>query len=78
MIITLPPGGVSEDVIIGEGEKGGLVLEGRVRLVVGPEVSDLGEGDSFQFASSLPHALSNPHAEPARVVWIMSVLDSHI
>ena len=28
MLITLPPGGVSEDVIIGQGEKGGLVLEG--------------------------------------------------
>lgn len=78
MIITLPAGGVSEDVIIGEGEKGGLVTEGRVRLTVGQDVSDLDEGDSFQFPSSLPHALSNPHAEPAKVVWIMSVLDSHI
>ena len=78
MLITLPAGGVSEDVIIGEGEKGGLVMEGRVRLAVGHEVSDLDEGDSFQFPSSLPHAVSNPHAEPARVVWIMSVLDSHI
>ncbi|WP_165359606.1 helix-turn-helix domain-containing protein [Lichenibacterium minor] len=78
MIITLPAGGVSEDVIVGEGEKGGLVTDGRVRLTVGQEVSDLDEGDSFQFPSSLPHALSNPHAEPAKVVWIMSVLDSHI
>ncbi len=78
MIITLPPGGVSEDVIIGDGDKGGLVMEGRVRLTVGPDRSDLAEGDSFQFPSSLPHALSNPHAEPARVVWIMSVVDSHI
>ena len=78
MIITLPAGGISEDVIIGEGEKGGFVMEGRVRLAVGHEVSDLELGDSFQFPSSLPHTLSNPHAEPARVVWIMSVLDSHI
>jgi transcriptional regulator with XRE-family HTH domain len=78
MVITLPPGGISEDVIIGEGEKGGLVTEGRVRLTVGSEVSDLDEGDSFQFPSSLPHSLSNPHADLARVVWIMSVLDSHI
>ncbi len=78
MIITLPPGGISEDVIIGEGEKGGFVVEGRVRLTIGAEESDLAEGDSFQFPSSLPHALSNPHAGAARVVWIMSVLDSHI
>ena len=46
--------------------------------VAGASGSDLDEGDSFQFPSSLPHALSNPHAEPAKVVWIMSVLDSHI
>jgi transcriptional regulator with XRE-family HTH domain len=78
MIIVLPPAGISEDVIIGEGEKGGLVLEGRVRLTVGEHASDLDEGDSFQFPSSVPHSLSNPHEEPARVVWIMSVLDSHI
>ena len=78
MLITLPPGGISEDVIIGQGEKGGLVLEGRVRLAVGSDVSDLDEGDSFQFPSSLPHALSNPHVDSAKVIWIMSVLDSHI
>ena len=78
MVITMPAGGVSEDVIIGEGEKGGLVTEGRVRLAVGHDVSDLAVGDSFQFPSSLPHVLSNPHAESAKVLWIMSVLDSHI
>ena len=75
---TLPPGGVSEDVIVGEGEKGGLVLDGSVQLKIGSELFDLDEGDSFQFPSSGPHALSNIKAEPAQVVWIMSVLDSHI
>lgn len=78
MIISLPPGGESEDVIIGQGEKGGLVTQGQVRLTVGAENSDLGEGDSFQFPSSIPHKLSNPHDQPAQVIWIMSVIDSHI
>ncbi|HLI13881.1 MAG TPA: helix-turn-helix domain-containing protein [Alphaproteobacteria bacterium] len=78
MIISLPAGGESEDVIIGEGEKGGLVTKGRVRLTVGSEVFDLDEGDSFQFPSSIAHKLSNPHRHPAEVIWIMSVLDSHI
>ncbi len=78
MIISLPPGGESEDVIIGQGEKGGLVTQGRVRLTIGAEAADLAEGDSFQFPSSIPHKLSNPHAQPAQVIWIMSVLDSHI
>jgi transcriptional regulator with XRE-family HTH domain len=78
MIISLPPGSESEDVIMGQGEKGGLVLQGQVRLTVGAEDSDLGEGDSFQFPSSILHKLSNPHEEPAEVIWIMSVVDSHI
>jgi transcriptional regulator with XRE-family HTH domain len=78
MIISLPPGGESEDVIVGQGEKGGLVTQGQVRLTVGTEDSDLGEGDSFQFPSSIPHKLSNPYEHPAQVIWIMSVVDSHI
>jgi transcriptional regulator with XRE-family HTH domain len=78
MIISLPPGGESEDVIIGQGEKGGLVTQGRVRLTVGAEDSDLMEGDSFQFPSSITHKLSNPFEHPAEVIWIMSVVESHI
>ena len=78
MIISLPPGGESEDVIIGQGEKGGLVTQGRVRLTVGSEDSDLMEGDSFQFPSSITHKLSNPYEHPAQVIWIMSVVESHI
>ena len=78
MIVTLPPGGESEDVIMGEGEKGGLVTEGRIELIVGSEVTELLEGDSFQFPSSLPHKICNLTEETAKVIWIMSVLDSHI
>jgi transcriptional regulator with XRE-family HTH domain len=78
MIISLPPGGESEDVIIGQGEKGGLVTQGRVRLTVGSEDSELMEGDSFQFPSSIAHKLSNPYKHPAQVIWIMSVMESHI
>jgi transcriptional regulator with XRE-family HTH domain len=78
MFISLPPGGESEDVIIGQGEKGGLVTQGQVRLTVGSEDSDLVEGDSFQFPSSIAHKLSNPYEHPAQVIWIMSVVDSHI
>lgn len=78
MLITLPPGGKSEDVIIGPGEKGGLVTEGRVRLTVDGAETDLLAGDSFQFPSSVPHTIANPFPAPAKVVWIMSVVESHI
>ncbi|MBB5694728.1 helix-turn-helix domain-containing protein [Muricoccus pecuniae] len=77
MLITLPPGGVSEDVLVGRGEKGGYVLSGRVELTVDGRRSELSEGDSFQFESHLPHQLANPTGEEAVVFWIMSVLEGH-
>lgn len=78
MMITLPPGGESEDVIIGDGEKGGLVMSGQVQLTVAGETHDLFKGDSCQFPSSLPHRICNPSDQPASLIWIMSMLDSHI
>ncbi|MBL6457158.1 cupin domain-containing protein [Belnapia sp. T6] len=78
MLITLPPGGVSEDVLVGRGEKGGYVLSGRVELTVNGRRSQLAEGDSFQFESHQPHQLANPFEEEAVVFWIMTVPDSHL
>ncbi|HEY8613987.1 MAG TPA: cupin domain-containing protein [Roseomonas sp.] len=77
MLITLPPGGVSEDVLLGRGEKGGYVMSGRVELTVDGRRAELIEGDSFQFESHLPHQLANPFAEEATVFWIMSVPNTH-
>jgi transcriptional regulator with XRE-family HTH domain len=78
MLITLPPGGVSEDVLVGRGEKGGYVMSGRVELTVDGRRAELAEGDSFQFESHLPHQLANPSAEEEAVVfWIMSLPSSH-
>jgi len=73
MIIHVPPGSASEDVIVGGGEKGGLVLSGKIDLIVGDERVSLGEGDSFQFDSDTAHQIANPHDEVAAVLWIMTV-----
>jgi transcriptional regulator with XRE-family HTH domain len=78
MSITLPPGGASEDVLIGRGEKGGYVVSGRVELTVDERRAELAEGDSFQFESHLPHQLVNCSDDEAVVFWIMSVTDSHL
>ncbi|HEY0212969.1 MAG TPA: cupin domain-containing protein [Paenirhodobacter sp.] len=78
MIVTLPPGGESEDVLMSQGEKGGYVLEGRLRVTVGTETGDLGPGDSFQFRADIGHRIFNPYTQPARVIWIMSIVDAHL
>lgn len=78
MFVNLPPGGVSEDVLIGTGQKGGYVVHGRIELKVGERRTELSEGDSFQFRSDTPHLIANTSSEDAKVLWIMSVLDTHL
>lgn len=78
MVIALPPGGQSEDVVIGKGEKGGMVIEGKLLLTVGDASFELEEGDSFQFPSSLMHSIRNPSNETTKLLWIMSAIESRI
>ncbi|CAH1658885.1 helix-turn-helix domain-containing protein [Chelatococcus asaccharovorans] len=78
MFVTLPPGGISEDVLIGTGQKGGYVMSGRVELTVGERTALLEEGDSFQFRSNTPHHIANRSDQEAKLLWIMSVLDTHL
>jgi transcriptional regulator with XRE-family HTH domain len=72
MLITIPPGGRSAEVLLGDGEKAGLVMQGKVALRVGDQEQLLSEGDSFQFSSRLPHQVENPADTPAQVLWIMN------
>lgn len=72
MIILLPAGAGSDEVLVGVGEKAGLVLEGTVILNVGDRRAELREGDSFQFESTVPHSVSNESGKMARLLWVMN------
>lgn len=78
MILTLPKGARSSNVLNGPGDKGGYVLEGQVRLTIEGDVSVLDPGDSFQFPSSVSHFVENVAEETARVLWIISIRDAHL
>lgn len=78
MILALPPGARSEDVLSGPGNKGGYVLEGSALLTVGGEAAELTAGDSFQFSSSLDHHIENLGTETTRILWIISIHESHL
>jgi transcriptional regulator with XRE-family HTH domain len=71
MVITVPPGAQSEDVLTGPGQKAGLVLKGQISLMVRDEQVQIAEGDSFQFPSDVKHAFVNNTEQPAEVLWIM-------
>ncbi|KVC96312.1 hypothetical protein WL28_17095 [Burkholderia ubonensis] len=72
MIILLPAGVGSDEVLVGVGEKAGLVLEGTVVLNVGDRRAELRAGDSFQFNSTVPHSVRNESGKPARLLWVMN------
>lgn len=73
MIIGLPGGARSVDVLLGEGEKAGWILEGSIQLTVNGHNSLLNAGDSFQFPSTIPHSIYNPKEAEARILWVMRV-----
>jgi transcriptional regulator with XRE-family HTH domain len=77
MVITMPPGAQSEDVLTGPGQKAGLVLKGQISLTVRDEQVQIAEGDSFQFPSDVEHGFVNNTDQPAEVLWIM-VGPSHV
>lgn len=72
MIILLPPGAGSDEVLIGVGEKAGVVLEGSVVLNLGGNRVELKSGDSFQFSSTIPHSVHNESGKSARLLWVMN------
>jgi transcriptional regulator with XRE-family HTH domain len=55
----------------GPREDGGVVISGRLTLTIGDLSVDLKTGDSFQFAGR-SYSWSNPHDEPAAVIWVIS------
>lgn len=52
-------------------EDGGVIISGRLSLTIGDLTVNLSTGDSFQFAGR-DYAWTNPHDEPAVVIWVVS------
>lgn len=73
MVIHIPPGVRSDEMLIGQGEKAGLIMEGELTLEINGDTARLMTGDSFQFKSHLPHNIFNHKDSYARVLWIMHI-----
>lgn len=68
-----PPGASSgEEPYTHAGEEAGVVIRGRLELWVDGRVLQLEAGDSFGFASTLPHRYRNPGQEEAEVIWAIT------
>ncbi len=70
-MVTLAPGSTTGDELYThEGTEAGLVLEGRIALIVEDRDMLLEAGDSFRFASLRPHRFMNAHDGESRVLWV--------
>jgi transcriptional regulator with XRE-family HTH domain len=69
-LVRVKPGGSSDGLRQHDGEEVGFVRTGELLLTVNGETHHLTEGDSFHFASNLPHGFSNPGRKPAEIVWV--------
>jgi len=78
LLVTVPPGGKTDEVRLGIGEKAGWILDGTIELTVSGFSSILNTGDSFQFSSAERHGIHNPGNEDARLVWVMCVQPTEV
>lgn len=73
LMVTIEPGGSSgPETYTHKGEEAGLVLAGTLRLAVGGKTYLLDEGDSFRFASTIPHRFESAADVVTRVIWVMT------
>lgn len=54
------------------GEKIAILVEGKLEVTIEDRVYKLSSGDTLYFNSELPHVVSNPAEEPARVLWVIT------
>src|SRR5881227_2367953 len=74
VVARFEPGGSTGDepYTHGDSEELLVVVEGRVHVQLGDEIHELEAGDSVHYQSSTPHRVSNPGAETAEVMFVIS------
>jgi transcriptional regulator with XRE-family HTH domain len=72
-LCTIPKGGMSgEQNMYHPGDELIYLLEGNLKVTIGPETYLLKSGDSLTFKSHLPHRWINIGDAAARVIWTLS------
>lgn len=57
-----------EDLLAHEGQEGGIVVRGHFELTLGDTKYKLGPGDSYYFASTIPHRFRNVGSEEGEII----------
>jgi mannose-6-phosphate isomerase-like protein (cupin superfamily) len=57
-----------EEMLAHRGEEGGVVIRGRIELMVGGTTRVLGPGEAYYFSSQLPHRFRNVGREVCEII----------
>src|SRR5712672_202250 len=63
-----PNADTGEEMLTLAGEKGGVIVRGKIELTVGGQSRVLGPGDAYYFKSSLPHRFRNVGRDECELV----------
>lgn len=63
-----PDADTGPEMLMHEGQEGGVVLKGSIEVTVGNDVRILGPGDSYYFDSKLPHRFRNVGGDTCEIV----------
>ena len=72
VLTSYEPGASGGDPVQRDAEESGLVLEGKLVLVIGDEQFTLNPGDSFSMPRGQIHQSWNPGKKTTRVVWVIT------
>ena len=63
-----PGADTGQSMLSHDAEEGGIVLQGRLEVTVGDQVTTLSAGDAYLFSSQLPHRFRNTGREECLIV----------
>lgn len=70
--VCFPPGAKITNFFNHKGEECGVILEGKLKGIIGDQVVVLEEGDSIYIDSSIPHRWENTEKVKMRAIWAIT------
>lgn len=69
IIVELDPKAQTEKDLAHEGEEFGLVINGKIELVIGKKTYEVNEGETFYFVANKPHYIKNLNSK-SKILWV--------
>lgn len=72
IIVELNPLTATEKDLAHDGEEFGVVLKGKIELIVGKKSYEVNENETFYFTANKPHYIKNVTNDISKILWVSS------